>query len=375
MQHIYRQISAVNRFQVQVFAQKRENADFFPFDDLTVVPRGPWLWLQRIFSKQLLGRPLFLSSSESSRLQSALRDKRCQLLHIFFGNTAVQLLPLLAEKSRRYPTVVSFHGADVLVESEKPAYRDALLDVLGRVDLVLARSKSLMGSLVRLGCPPDKIRLNRTGIPLGKFPFVTRIWPTDGAWQLFQACRLIEKKGLATTLRAFARFAESHPQALLTVAGEGPDKAALLNLAADLGVADKVRFTGFLPQEELRKQLAESHFFLHPSEQGADGNQEGVPNSLLEAMATGLPVFATRHGGIPEAVEDGVNGFLVAEKDHAALAQALLDAAEKPERLHAVATAAAKTVAEEFSLNAQTRKLEDYYQEAMEEAWISAEGK
>ena len=373
MQHIYRQISAVNRFQIKVFTQKRENAALFPSDDITVVPRSPWRWLRRIVDRQILGRPLLLSRRESVNLQAALKAQRCRLLHIFFGNTAVQLLPVLLEKTRRYPTVVSFHGADVLVELEKPAYRQALTEVLGRVDLVLARSRSLVDALTRLGCPAEKIRLNRTGIPLGKFPFVPRVWPTDGAWRLLQACRLIEKKGLTTTLRAFARFAQVHPQAILTIAGEGPDQPALQRLSIELGIAHKVQFSGILGQDDLRKYLNEAHLFLHPSEHGADGNQEGVPNSLLEAMATGLPVFATRHGGIPEAVESGVNGVLVAEKDHAALAEALLDAAANPERLTTMSAAAARRVAEEFSLNAQARKLEDYYQEAMEEAWISAE--
>ena len=375
MQHIYRQLSAVNRFQVKVFTAKRENPEQFPFDDVVVVPRGPWRWLRRIIVQQLLDSPLFLSRSESGRLRTQLKAHRCQLLHVFFGNTAVQLLPVLSEKTRRYPTVVSFHGADVLVELDKEPYHRALLDMLGRVDLVLARSQSLINALVELGCPPAKIRLNRTGIPLGKFPYQARTWPTDDAWRLFQACRLIEKKGLATTLHAFARFVQTHPRSVLTIAGEGPDQPALQRLAAGLGIADKVRFPGFLTQDDLRQHLYASHFFLHPSERGKDGNQEGVPNSLLEAMATGLPVFATDHGGIPEAVENGVSGVLVAEKDAAALAQAMLDAAADPSGLTTMSEAAAKSVADNFSLNAQTRKLEDYYQEAMEEAWISAENK
>ena len=373
MWHIYRQISAVHRFRVTVFAQKRENATEFPFDDVVVVPKGPWRWLRRIVGRQILGRPLFLSRNETRRLRAQLDAHRCSLLHIFFGNTGVQLLPLLADQTRLWPTVVSFHGADVLVELDQPSYRTAFLDMIGRVDLVLARSKSLMDALVRVGCPPEKIRLNRTGIPLGKFPFQARDWPTDGKWRLVQACRLIEKKGLSTTLRAFSHFARTYPLATLAIVGEGPLRVNLRNQCADLGIADKVEFTGFLSQDDLRSKLYASHFFLHPSEQGGDGNQEGVPNSLLEAMATGAPVFSTNHGGIPEAVEHGVSGWLVAEGDHAALGQALVDLAADPARLTAIADAAAKSVAENFALNIQARKLEGYYQEAMEEAWISAD--
>ena len=188
---------------------------------------------------------------------------------------------------------------------------------------------------------------------------------------MLQACRLIDKKGLPTSLRAFAAFAKVHPQARLTIAGEGPRREELGRLAGELGVADRVEFTGFLGQDELRARLYASHAFLHPSEQGGDGNQEGVPNAMLEAMATGLPVFATTHGGIPEAVEHGVNGWLVPEGDHEALGRALLELAADPARLGAMGAAAAKTVTEDFDLAAQVAKLEGYYQEAIEEAWIS----
>lgn len=375
MLHIYRQISAVKRFQVKVFTQKRENAARFPFEGVVVVPKGPWRWLRRIVGHQIFRRPLLLSDHETERLRVELRAHRCQLLHVFFGNVGVQLLPLLRLTTRRYPVIVSFHGADVLVELDDPAYKAALLEVIGLADLVLARSQSLIGALVKLGCPPDKIRLNRTGIPLGKFPHQERAWPTDGAWRLLQASRLIEKKGVGTSLRAFAQFAKTYPQSTFDIAGDGPEQPGLERLATELGVADKVRFLGFLEQDDLRKLFSDSHLFLHPSEQGADGNQEGVPNSLLEAMATGLPVFATHHGGIPEAVENGVSGVLVAEKDHTALGKALVEAAADPARLTAISAAASKAVADGFSLNAQTRQLEECYQEAMEEAWLGPEAK
>ncbi len=363
--HIYRQLTAIRRFEVAVFTRKRANADAFLFEDVTVVPRGPLLLLRRIVLRQWLGRPLVFSRHEAARLRRAIESRGCSLLHVFFGNTGVQLLPLLASPDFRLPAVVSFHGADVLVELDRPAHRRAVQELFGRVRLVLARSRSLQDALQGLGCPAGKLRLNRTGIPLDDFPYVRRTPPPDGAFRLFQACRLIAKKGLVTSLRAFARFAETSPAARFTVAGQGPQEAELRALCASLGVAGKVEFVGFLGQDALRRHLDAAHLFLHPSETAADGNQEGVPNAMLEAMATGLPVFATRHGGIPEAVEHGVTGWLVAEGDHAALGQALLDLAADPARLEAMGLAASRSVEANFSLAAQARKLEEYYSEAM----------
>jgi colanic acid/amylovoran biosynthesis glycosyltransferase len=367
MLHIYRQISGLRRFRPAVFTQKRENADRFPLDEVEVVPRGRGRWLRRFWHRQVLREPVWLSRSEARDLRSRIDRCRPAVLHVYFGHIAVQLLPFL-RGWQPLPSVVSFHGADVLVELDRPAYRRATMEMLSRADLVLARSQSLIDGLAQLGCPPEKLRLHRTGIPLGEFGFQPRTPPMEGHWRLLQSCRLIEKKGLPVTLRAFRQFTRVWPQARLSIAGEGPLEAALRILCAELGISEQVDFVGFLPQEELRRKLYESHIFLHPSEIGADGNQEGVPNSLLEAMAAGLPVLATTHGGIPEAVEHGVSGWLVAEGDYAALGQALCDLAADPARMAAMGAAASKAVAENFEQSAQVAKLEGYYDEAIQMA-------
>ena len=180
-----------------------------------------------------------------------------------------------------------------------------------------------------------------------------------------QACRLIEKKGLPTALRAFAKFAARYPRSTITIAGEGPQLDELKILARELKINNRVSLTGFISQEELREILYASHIFLHPSETGRDGNQEGIPNSMLEAMASGLPVFATQHGGIPEAIENGVSGVLVPERDDAALAQALLDAVQDRHLLSRIARGGRSSVAEKFDQRGQVRRLEDVYLETL----------
>ena len=366
MLHIYRQITALERFRPVVIAQKREDSARFPFGAVTVVKKPPTHLLRRLWFKNILNAPWQISRGEEQILHDLLQRAEAALLHIYFGHIAVHLLPLLRDWSR--PIVVSFHGADVMVDMEKPRFRYATVQMLHKVRLVLVRSNSLRQALIALGCADHKIRLHRTGIPLDQFPLQERRWPRDGSWQLLQASRLIEKKGLQTTLRAFARFAGEFPQARLAIAGEGPQLAALEKLAGDLKLGGKVEFTGLLTQGQLRDLYKRSHLFLHPSQTGTDGNQEGVPNSMLEAMASGLPVFATDHGGIPEAISNGSNGCLVPQGDHLALAQVLLEAVRNPARLTSLARAGAETVRLNFENKAQVRLLEDLYAEALEPA-------
>src|SRR5437762_7906807 len=359
MLHIFRQITGLERCIPVGIAQKCENADRYPFQPVHIVRKPPTHFLRRFWFRQLRDQPWQISDSELRELLSVLSTTRALLLHIYFGHIAVHLLPLI--RAWKNPSIVSFHGADVMVDMNKSAYREATLQMLNAVTLVLVRSESLRRAVVDLGCDPKKIEIQRTGIPLEEFPFRNRTVPKNGEWQFVQAGRLIEKKGLPVTLRAFSTFLKQHPNAALTIAGEGPLLPELQKFARELGVTDRVSFTGFVSQEQLREIYYRSHIFLHPSQTGRDGNQEGIPNSMLEAMATGLPVFATYHGGIPEAIENGASGILVPERDHEALSHALLEAAQDRQLLVRLARNGANAVAQKFDQKNQIRRLEEIY--------------
>jgi glycosyltransferase involved in cell wall biosynthesis len=359
MLHIYRQITALKRCAPVVIAQKRQNAAQYPFKPIRIVPKPPAHFLRRFWFRQIRDEPWQISKAELIALLRVLSETRSRLLHIYFGQIGVHLLPLTREWQN--PCIVSFHGADAMVDMDKPAYREATLEMLDAVKLVLVRSDSLRRALVNFGCSPKKIEIHRTGIPLEEFPYRERIFPKDGEWRLVQAGRLIEKKGLPVTLRAFASFVRRFPKAMLTIAGEGPLLNELQHLARELNISKRVSFTGFISQAELRDVYYRSHIFVHPSQTGHDGNQEGVPNSMLEAMASGLPVFATDHGGIPEAVENRITGLLVPERDDEALALALIDATQNSALFSSIARSGVESVGKNFNLQRQAQRLEEIY--------------
>ena len=363
MLHIYRQITALNHLDPFVVAQKREQTGRFPFEKIEIVPKPVMHELRRFWFRKVRDGPWQISRREVDTLTEILGRANAKLLHIFFGHIAVHLLPFIRHWPR--PTVVSFHGADVLVDMHKPTYRRATQEMFVAVKRVLVRSESLQRAVIDLGCDEGKIDIVRTGIPLGEFPRREREFPENGAWHFLQAGRLIDKKGLPISLSAFAKFAERYPESRFTIAGEGPLFADLQALTRELKIDNRVTFAGFVSQEKLRELFYASHIFLHPSQTGGDGNQEGVPNSMLEAMATGLPVFATTHGGIPEAIDNRVSGILVAERDADALARVLLDAVEDRQLLAELGRNGAAAVREKFDQAEQTRRLERIYLELL----------
>ena len=365
MLHIYRQVTGLRRYETFIVAKERTSEERFPFPDIEMVPRKPRKnFIRRFWLKHVRHLPALYYRGEMQGLMKIFRRRNADLMHIYFGHTGVHLLPFVKGWGR--PCVVSFHGADVMPRAHQPEYDGQLRELLRITPLVLARSLSLAERLKDLGCSPDKIRLNRTGIPLADFPLRERRTPADGQWHFVQACRLIPKKGIATSLKAFAAFHEKYPRARFTLAGEGPIKREIEDLARNLGIADAVELRGFLAQPDLRSLYEDAHFFVHPSEITADQNQEGVPNSMLEAMATGLPVLATLHGGIPEAVDNGRTGILVPERDAAGLLRAMLDLAANSDRAFDMGRAASASVRLEFEQGKQIEKLETYYDEARE---------
>ncbi|MGA8479601.1 MAG: glycosyltransferase [Chthoniobacterales bacterium] len=359
MWHVYRQVVGPTGVRITVHAFKRENADRFPYPDLFLVPRSPYRWVRRVWHVQIRHSPQLALPSECRGLLHSLIKQKSDVVHIYFGNNGIFWLPFIRRSP--VPVIVSFHGADVQVGLSSSVADLRLRELFQRAALVLARSESLAEALKERGCPPDKVEVHRTGIPLELYSVHHRPRPPGDAWRLVQACRLVEKKGLGVTLRAFARFQKQFPAATLTIAGDGPLRHQLEAQRNQLGITSNVIFTGFLDAPALAQLFFSSDIFVHPSELTSEGNREGVPNSLLEAMATGLPSVATRHGGIPEAISDRVSGLLVDEADPEALFRALEELARDDRLRASISEKGAEVVANKFNHTEQIKKLESTY--------------
>ncbi len=379
MQSLYRQIANLKRFRTVVFAEQVANLDQFPFEPVVEMekrtrPRYKGNFLLRFWYKHVLKTwPPPMPIGHVGRdgeyyhpydLVDLLEKWGPALVHVYYGHKAVKYRRML--EAAGIPWLVSFHGVDVVKFVKDPGYLEELGRVFDEAQLVLARSESLLARLRELGCPEEKLRLNRTPVPLESIPYKRREAPADGKWRLLQACRLIQKKGLFTTIKALPKVVERWPELKFVLCGTGPEEERLQKAVADAGLEQNVEMLGWVNQAQLLEQFDRAHAFLHPSELTKSQDQEGVPNAMVEAMAAGLPVVATQHGGIPEAVDDQKDGYLVPEKDSAALADAILKLLGDPETLGLFSENAAASVKAKFGFEEQIAALEACYAESLE---------
>jgi len=273
-----------------------------------------------------------------------------------YGEAALRLREIGAITGR---LVTSFRGFDATkyLRTNPHAY-----DALFRTgDLFLPVSQSLADRLVATGCVRAKIVVLHSGIECGKFRYIERRLIEGEPVRILMIGRLTEKKGIVYAIQAVARVIASGRNLSFTIVGEGPLRAELQRLIEELGVSESVKLIGWRTHEEVVGLIESAHVLLAPSVTGTDGDEEGIPNSVKEAMATGMPVVSTSHGGIPELVEDGVSGYLVAERDVEAMADRLRQLIDRPQAWAAMGRAARMRVLAEFDTEKLNDELERLY--------------
>jgi colanic acid/amylovoran biosynthesis glycosyltransferase len=281
------------------------------------------------------------------------------IIHCHFGPNGYLGIFLKDEVSRA-PVLTTFHGYDLsllIASSGREIYKDLFL----KGDLFLPVSRYFKKRLIELGCDERKVVVCNNGVNARRYKYIPRALHPGEAVQVLTVGRLVEKKGHEFLLRALARTVSSGRDVRLRIAGDGPLREKLESLARELGVAERVRFLGAVAHDAMPGMLQQSHIFALPSVTAGNGDQEGMPVSIMEAQASGLPVLSTCHSGIPELIEDGTSGYLVAERDTAALADRMMYLVDHPELWPLMGAAGRRIVEEKYGLDAMIEKLLGLY--------------
>ncbi|MGV6480121.1 glycosyltransferase [Pantoea agglomerans] len=268
------------------------------------------------------------------------------LVHFGYAGALANKLRELGVLKGKQATV--FHGADIsrrhILEEHKLDY----VNLFRQSELMLPISNLWKNKLIEMGCPPEKIHVTRMGIEPERFNFQPR-QAFQTPLRIVSVARLTEKKGLDVAVKASAILKQRGGQFQYTIIGNGDQDEMMRDFIAREGMEDCVSMPGFKPQEEIRRALSEADIFLLPSKTAADGDMEGIPVALMEAMAVGLPVVSTFHSGIPELIENNVSGWLVEEDDPEALAETLLKLSQGEVDVAPVVAAARHKVETEFN--------------------------
>jgi colanic acid/amylovoran biosynthesis glycosyltransferase len=262
---------------------------------------------------------------------SPLPGKRpYDIIQCHFGVNGLKGALLRDAGAARGKLVTTFHGFDLSVHLRRHG-RHVYDELFARGDLFLPVTERWKRRLVELGCPEDKIEVHRMGVDLEQFPFEPRCARAGERCVVVSVARLVEKKGIEYGIRAVAKLSGEGHNVEYRIVGGGHLKPGLRRLIRELGVRDVVKLLGWRRRAEIQETLRAAHVFLAPSVTSREGDEEGVPVAIMEAMATGLPVVGTHHSGLPEVIQEGVTGFLVPERDVDGLADRLRRLVERPQ--------------------------------------------
>ena len=256
---------------------------------------------------------------------------------------------------RRIPILVHFHGADVSKQLRSLPYRRAVSRMLGEGVPCVVVSQDQKERLLGLGGHSEQVRIIPCGAPLEEFRLVER--GDEAACRFLFVGRLVEKKAPLALLRGFAMHLRNHPDSRLSVVGDGVLLEEARQLSVSLGIGDAVVFRGAVPNSEVRKEMESSSVLVQPSVTASNGDMEGAPTVIFEAAATGMPVVATRHAGIPDQVIHGTTGYLVAENDLRGMARYMDILAENRELRRRLGRGARRHVENVGSLDKQLDKM------------------
>jgi phosphatidylinositol alpha-1,6-mannosyltransferase len=274
-----------------------------------------------------------------------------------------------AASFRRLPLVISLHGSDVYVAERHALAGHIARRTFARAGWVTACSEDLRRRAVALGASDARSEVVPYGVDAQRFQpnAATRarmremLGISDATPMVFAVGRFVRKKGFEYLIAATAELARTRPDVVVVLAGDGDLRTEYETRARDAGVGDRVRFVGLLLQDTVADYLAAADIVVVPSVRDDAGNVDGLPNVVMETLASGTPLIATPAGGIGAVLEHERTGLLVPERDHVALARGIETLLANPTQRQTLATAARELALTRFGWSRVAERFEAAY--------------
>ncbi|WP_194436570.1 glycosyltransferase [Vibrio fluminensis] len=321
-----------------------------------------------IITEQLLGKvqdKLYKAGFVSPSLYRKIKALNADLIHSHFGQNGYAMSTIARKLS--IPHVVTFHGVDITIdEIDRVKHGRLLKDFSNNIDKLaksgatfIAVSDFIRSKLIEKGFPQENIVTNYLGIDTEHFRPDESIERENA---IVCVARHIECKGIRYLIDAFTDVVEKHPNWRLKLIGDGELTPALQEYAnARAGVGEKVQFLGRLTQQEIIQELNKAKLYCQPSIQLANGQEEALALTIVEAQSMAVPAVVFDSGGMSEAIAPEISGLVAKQKDSKALTQRLLVLIEDEAMRAQFSLSARKFATETHCFSKQTQKLEKVY--------------
>ncbi len=332
----------------------RQHVTELPAETVLLDDWPPWAKSASRSERTLLGRAyyrvqrLLFPREYELRITAAyvdlFRRHRIDVVLAEFGPTGVAVLD--ACRKLNLPLVVHFHGYDTSERRVLKRYAHGYSLMFKQAAGLIAVSRGMEEKLIEMGASPERVHYNPCGVDCELFHGAR---PSQAPPQVLTVGRFVEKKGPQLTLMAFADALKAYPAARLRMIGDGPLLNECRRLVGRLAIEHAVTFMGSQPHQVVAEEMRRARLFAQHSIEAASGDMEGTPVAILEAGASGLPVVATYHGGIPDVVTSNQTGLLVKQRDVAGMAGQMLRLLRDPLLAAELGDAARGRVQKHFS--------------------------
>jgi colanic acid/amylovoran biosynthesis glycosyltransferase len=361
-------VSAAKEYNIHLLSGERINRDIFPIpsgvtDHLIDEYKNIADKIRTNFHRTHKGYSGKFSLYHDSFIQSVIRNTPINLIHAHYGPNGISILPYAQQQN--VPLIVNFHGYDASRSTMNNEYMDNLKHLFDYASAIIIVSPHMAENL-RLDSYADKVHIIPYGIDADYFQPESDI--EKDSIELLHFGRLVEKKGVPDLVRVFGEIEKKYKNILLHVVGDGNKMRECKQVVEELQIApQKVLFHGAQPHSVIKNLLERTDIFVLNSRTADDGNMEGLPNSILEAMSMEKAVVSTSHAGIPLAIKDGRNGLLVPEKDNSALFTAIEKLINDSELRNRLGKRARQTVLEKFTVRSMQSKVNEVYRAVLSE--------
>lgn len=295
-------------------------------------------------------------------LNDVIQQEKPDIIHGHFGLDSYRLISV--SRKFKIPFIVNFYGHDVIRLPQEFGWKQRYKRLRKHMTWAIAGSEDMRQNLIKLGFSKERITTIKLALNTEEIQFQQR---ENAEPKLMMIGRIVEKKGFIYAIRAVHLLKEILPNIELSIFGDGKLLPQLKTEIKKLGLEKQIHFHGFTDNKSIVQQLYKHDILLVPSVQAEDGDREGIPQTTVEGMATGIPVIASTHAGLPELVKDKETGLLIPERDSEAIKNAVLELINTPSLVKKVSFNGRKEVEKEHNIKIQVKKTEELYKKLIHE--------